>query len=132
MRHGAFVAMSAVAVVLASVTPAWAAFPGRNGQLAVGGEVVNPDGTGRRPFVQGSGVAWSADGMRVAFNTSAGIAVAGADGSDMRVISPDAEYSDPAWSPDGERIAFRHPRASMSSKRLRSSRCAPTARTAGS
>lgn len=95
--------------MLAPANAAWAAFPGRNGQLAVGGDVVNPDGTGRRPFVPGSGVAWSADGMRVAFNTSAGIAVAGADGSDMRVISPDAQDSDPAWSPDGERIAFSRP-----------------------
>ena len=86
MRHGAFVAIGAVAVVLASVTTAWAAFPGRNGLLAVGGEVVNPDGTGRRPFVPGSGVAWSADGMRVAFNTSGGYRVAGADGSDVRVV----------------------------------------------
>jgi hypothetical protein len=109
VRHGAFAAMSAIAVLLASVTTAWAAFPGRNGQLVVGGEVVNPDGTGRRPLVPGSGVAWSADGMRVAFNTSAGIAVAGADGSNMRVISPDAQDTDPAWSPDGERIAFSRP-----------------------
>jgi hypothetical protein len=109
MRHGVVAAVSVLAMVLGPVEATWAAFPGRNGQLAVGGEIVNPDGTGRRPFVPGSGVAWSADGMRVAFNTNDGIAVARADGSDIRVISPDGQDSDPAWSPDGERIAFSRP-----------------------
>jgi hypothetical protein len=60
--------------------------------------------------VDGDRVRWSPDGMRIVFEPrGGGIAIANADGSDVRVISTSVRDEAPTWSPDGERIAFSRP-----------------------
>src|SRR4051812_19778319 len=94
-----------VVTLFAAASPAYAAFPGRNGQIALGGWVMNPDGTGLRPLVEGSHVRYSADGMRIVFTpTGGGIAVAKADGSDVQRLSTSPGDTNPTWSPDRRRI----------------------------
>ncbi len=57
-----------------------------------------------------SGVAWSADGERIAFTGSkgnkAGIYTARANGSRLRFVKGTRGGSNPVFSPDGRRIAF--------------------------
>jgi TolB protein len=60
------------------------------------------------PYVPPSPPSWSPDGTRIAFerpsDESTDIWMAGADGSEARVVVRDAGF--PAWSPTGEEIAF--------------------------
>lgn len=77
---------------------------------------VRPDGTGLRQITQVSGdavnVDWSANGKRITFaignDTSARIAVARADGSDLQVLPQPAGVFDdqPSFTPDGRKIYF--------------------------
>jgi Tol biopolymer transport system component len=52
-----------------------------------------------------SGVSWSPDDRRLAYNTFEGIVVLRADGKDKRLL---VKGGSPAWSPGGKRIAFSH------------------------
>lgn len=63
------------------------------------------DSTSVRRLVPGDEPAWSPDGSMIAFESSAGIALVGSDGTNERVIR--AGGYQPVWSPDGRRIAFR-------------------------
>ena len=101
--------------------PAKAAFPGQNGKIAYSHSVcgqsgcteniftVNENGTGRIQLTtsgQNRSPAWSADGTKIAFNSSrapAGIWTMNADGSNQQPLT---EGSGAAWSPDGSKIAF--------------------------
>ena len=57
-----------------------------------------------------SGLAWSADGSRIAFTGSkgkrSGIYTANADGSDVRFLRGTRDGTNPVFSPDGRKIAF--------------------------
>lgn len=108
-------------LVLVTVRPAEAAFPGKNGKIAfvsnrdVGaGEIytMKPNGTGatRITFPGGgnSDPAFSADGIKIAFKSSGNdIHMMNADGAGVQNLTNTAAVeSEPAWSPDGSKIAF--------------------------
>jgi Tol biopolymer transport system component len=107
--------------------------PSANGELyfRVGGgdgpswwETVQPDGSaGRSVFgaddpVHFDRVAWSPDGMRIAFRNALvgayGIYTANADGSDVRRLTDGPNDSWPSWAPDGTRIVFSSTRSDPS------------------
>ena len=81
---------------------------------------IEPDGTGETQLIDRAAVnpIWSPDGTGLAFECSDGdlvrVCVANADGSNARMLTPDAtDTDDPtdnfaprAWSPDGERLAL--------------------------
>jgi len=77
--------------------------------------VINIDGSGRKPLAGGASVAWSPDGQKLAFvNDSSVLDVINADGSGLRRLantSTKVPGIRPAWSPDGEKIAFPCPAA---------------------
>jgi TolB protein len=65
--------------------------------------VMNADGTGLRPVVQGMNPAWSPDGSMLAYDTGVGVFVLDLDGTgDQRFVAAGTE---PAWSPDGSMLA---------------------------
>ena len=77
--------------------------------------VINIDGSGRKPLAGGASVAWSPDGQKLAFvNDSSVLDVINADGSGLRRLantSTKVPGIRPAWSPDGEKITFPCPAA---------------------
>ena len=122
-------ALLVVAGIAATSPPAWASFPGLNGQLAyqaTGG--ARPSVFTIQPFLESideekqltlddatsTQAAWSADGRRIAFVTDRDgnpeIYVMNADGTDQtRLTTNPASDSYPTWSPDpsdAARIAF--------------------------
>jgi Tol biopolymer transport system component len=71
--------------------------------------MIQPNGEGRRVVGSGADLAWSADGSKLAFSTSAAggpIEVVDADGSDRRRVTAGRFDHSPAWSPDGAQLAF--------------------------
>lgn len=119
--------LSAVALLLwlAVPTTAHAAFPGGNGRIAFERPnkaddfdlvSVSPSGRAERSLGVGDGVAYSADGQRIAFaarpsdhsdqgpdDESASIYVA-SDGSARRLVTTNG--FNPDWSPDGRSLVF--------------------------
>jgi WD40 repeat protein len=110
------VSLSALAMLgmLASPSPAAAAFPGSNGRVVFVGLYgylysMNPDGSGLRTLRRHDGDSWpvwSPDGGRIAFS-------GGSDGDTVMVMNADGTGAralgfggTPAWSPDGATIVF--------------------------
>lgn len=113
--------MALAAAGLGLLAPtAQAAFPGRNGRIALERfEAGNPNGTavvsvlesGKSPVRIGDGAfpAWSASGRWLAFVAPGAadgpeISIAKANGSSRRVVAADGY--DPAWAPNGKMLVF--------------------------
>src|SRR5215207_10244805 len=115
MKHlnlSAFAAAAATA--LAIVPSADAAFPGRNGSIALERfEAGNPKGTAvlavntkgaqQARIGDGSFPAWSSTGRWIAFSTG-GITIAKSNGSSSRLVVRDGY--DPSWAPNGKTLVF--------------------------
>jgi Tol biopolymer transport system component len=98
------------------VDPAWSP----HGRLIVFGRwsrasrrerlyTVRPGSSGLTFIADGADPQWSPDGRRIAFDGRAGIEVANADGSDVRLLFPGAGATGPgvpSWSPDGRKLVF--------------------------
>jgi dipeptidyl aminopeptidase/acylaminoacyl peptidase len=123
-----------LAVVAAVAGTANAAFPGRNGKLALGLPLatdqgfnediwtMEPDGSGAKRLTTEptweDQPAWSPNGRWIAFSRSESICcgerqgggdiwIARADGTEQRRITNDpAHETSPSWSPDGSQIVF--------------------------
>ena len=99
-------------------SPAEAAYPGKNGRLALVDRcnlfTVNPDGTDERQLTffgpdcnEVLAPTWSPDGTKIAFVTwPDGIHMVNADGSGLTTFTPGQYERSPTWSPDGTRIAY--------------------------
>jgi Tol biopolymer transport system component len=117
----------AIVLLASAVTAAQAAFPGKNGKIAVGATsqvdryefhfniyVVNPDGSGSTALTSDNASytpAWSPDGSKIAFGSdrggNSGVYTMNADGSGATRLTTDPAVGGlPAWSPDGSKIAF--------------------------
>jgi Tol biopolymer transport system component len=82
-------------------------------------EIMNADGTGRRPLIEGSGQSaagtWSPNGSRIAFIAPEGLGfrlfTVREDGSDRIALTPEGTTTESAasWSPAGDRLAFLSP-----------------------
>src|SRR4051812_2709375 len=113
MKLNLFAAASAAAL-LTLAPAAHAAFPGRNGSIALERfEAGNPKGTalvavsakGAQTARLGDGTfpAWSSTGRWVAFSTG-GVFVAKANGASLRRVVDDGY--DPSWAPNGKTLVF--------------------------
>jgi Tol biopolymer transport system component len=74
---------------------------------------VDPDGSSLRQLTNNvkwaDHPAWSPDGTKIAFGSLGHIRVMGADGSNLRRLTPiksEVPYSGPSWLPDGTKLAF--------------------------
>ena len=123
------------AVILGTLlfaSPAWATFPGANGQItfaalptpgAPGMQIytIEPNGTGLRQITHLDGNAtsphWSPDGTRIVFELDhptgeplCSVEIMNADGSGLTDLTGSQNGCDatPSFSPDGTRIVFEH------------------------
>ena len=124
VRRAALLVATALLVLSVPIGPADAAWPGRNGRIA-----IESDATGIRQIyardldgddlVQLTGAgsnddpSWSPDGRHLAFDSDrTGVSqlyVMRPDGGHQHNVSPDGLCSAfPSWSPDGERLVFSH------------------------
>jgi dipeptidyl aminopeptidase/acylaminoacyl peptidase len=113
-----------VAALAASVRPALAAFPGKNGKIVfasmrdnIPGEIytMNADGSNQARLTNNSVYddtpVWSPDMTKIAFvravGATADIFVMNADGTNqVNLTAHAATDTYPAWSPDGSKIVF--------------------------
>jgi Tol biopolymer transport system component len=83
--------------------------------------VINTDGSGRKPLAEGHSAVWSPDSQKIAFVNESStnvqwLHVINADGSGVRRLAKTTGMTPdvlPAWSPDGEKIAFPCPGAAV-------------------
>jgi Tol biopolymer transport system component len=116
--------ISAAAVVAAAVAAtADATAPGRNGLIAFAQEVgghyqlftIRPDGSGAKQITHvraadALNADWSPDGRKLVVEVdlehNAEIAVVGADGTGLRILTPKGFQGQPSFSPDGKWIVY--------------------------
>ena len=116
--------MALAAVLLASVLPAHATFPGKNGQIAfvAGPDIytMKPDGTDVKQLTNlgpdGSAFweSWAPDAKQIVFNEYHAPDFLGqlwlmnADGSNQHMLLADTDFSDerPSFTPDGNSVIF--------------------------
>lgn len=117
--------LSGVTLIVASVAPAHATFPGKNGRIAFQAQTdagiqiftVRPNGQGLQQITHVSGdalaPAWSPDGRQIVFEIDAppacaNVAIMNADGSGLVEFPADEGVceGDPSFTPDGARIIF--------------------------
>lgn len=122
LRGASASALAVGAIAAIGATPAGAAFPGRNGQIAFtqlqgfGGQstigAIDPDGGGMRtltaPKEGARQPAYSPDGRWIAYTAAPGsINRMLANGKRKRRLTPKPRLEDmPSFSPNGRRIAF--------------------------
>jgi Tol biopolymer transport system component len=120
----ALVAACIAALVIISMRPAEATFPGRNGAIAFTDHFevhrVQPDGTRATPLADQIGYSqnptFSADGKKIAFQNDIDdiddiprdLWVMGADGENQTNITntPNVDEWHPSWFPSGRKIAY--------------------------
>jgi dipeptidyl aminopeptidase/acylaminoacyl peptidase len=127
------VVSAATLITGVAASPAHAAWPGREGRVALtvtndGAPAteymerivtVRPDGSdpivirvcqpGTSPcsMPDRGAIAWSPDGTRLAVVAEGRLAVVNSDGSNWQAVTTgDVDAREPAWSPDGRRLAF--------------------------
>ena len=115
-RRYLVIGAATAAACLASVSGAYAAFPGANGKIAYTKastayeiHVMNQDGFGDVSLGSGHDPNWARDGIRIAFADSGGLWVMNGDGSGRHQIvgaNADGTVSHPTWSPNGAHLAF--------------------------
>ena len=124
----AALAACVIALLRWQAGPAWATYPGQNGEIAFQGRgslgtdifSISPAGTGVSQLTQTEGVneynpSYSANGSRVAFDTDRDgnqeIYTMDANGGDQTRLTIDTEFlrtfdGEPAFSPGGSEIVF--------------------------
>jgi dipeptidyl aminopeptidase/acylaminoacyl peptidase len=70
--------------------------------------VMRPNGSRRRPLIEGRDPAWSPDGRRLVVAQTPFLVVVDRSGNEVTRIRTDSGYAfNPEWSPDGTRILYR-------------------------
>ena len=126
-RLGIALALSVAVGLVATATPAHAAFPGTNGRIAFGSDrfggthnifTMNTDGTEVRQLTfltvdQGAALrgSWSPDGSKLVFEERDGVRqiyAMNANGSNQHLLFSDPAFMDfdPSFSPDGSKVIF--------------------------
>ena len=128
MRRLLGLVFAALAATLLVVSPAYGAFPGKNGRIAFSADTgpqqvifsIDPDGSGLTALGPGFSPAWSPDGTKIAFSyldnsRFSQVFVMNADGSGRRqVTTTQPGGSNPTWSPDEGRSRSTDPEATSS------------------
>jgi Tol biopolymer transport system component len=101
-------ALALLATLFALTAPAHAAFPGKNGKIAIAGIFTfNADGSEVTLLASGNDPAWSPDGKQIAFSLFGSIYVMDQNGLNQRLVTTSEEGDrEPTWSPDGKSLAF--------------------------
>jgi TolB protein len=108
---------SLVPVAEQAANPAWSPDGRKIAFVRVSGDdcchsiwVMNADGSDARPLTAPNGVsywgiAWSPDGLSVAYTDNSRLRIVNVDGSGIREIASDQRMEGADWSPDGKWLA---------------------------
>src|SRR5205807_740057 len=115
IRQATWLGATLAFALLLLAAPVQAAFPGKNGKIALSGgaidccgggsiQIINPDGSDLQTLFFGRYPHWSPDGKRLLAAHGSFMTIVNADGTGQAVIGP--QGSNPNWSPDGKQIVF--------------------------